>query len=252
MSDTYSDVDVSADPGAAVEWQERMANWPDVVAYKRMTHDLLGASELILDVGCGAGDDLIALGPERCLGVDRSAAMCDRARERGARVVRGDAVALPLVDASVAAVRSDRTLQHVVDPVAALREFLRVLRPGAPLVVADPDQESLVIQVPGVRQSVLDRLKALRRDVGYRSGRWISKAPALLESLGARVTAVEAFVLTIRDPADAFGLPAWPDHWRLAGRFTDEEVAEWNGAIVEPGSGFLYAVTFLVVAGEKQ
>ena len=33
MSQTYSDVDASADPAEAVAWQERMSRWPAVAAY---------------------------------------------------------------------------------------------------------------------------------------------------------------------------------------------------------------------------
>ena len=56
----------------------------------------------------------------------------------------------------------------------------------------------------------------------------------------------------IRDPADAFGLPTWPTRWREAGGFTEEELAEWNRAMAEPMPGFLYSVTFLVVASSKR
>lgn len=252
MSETYVDVDAGAEPATAVEWQERMVRWPGIAAYKRRTHELLGETGLILDVGSGPADDVLALGADRCVGLDRSMAMCTRARERGALVVRADAEALPFRDATFSGTRADRTLQHLVDPVPALRELLRVLLPGAPLVLADPDQESLVIQVPGVRQSVLDRLKVLRRDVGYRSGRWVSKAPTILEDLGAEVTSVEAFALTLRDPADAFGLPTWPAAWKEVGGFTKEELAEWTSAMAHGRPGFLYSVTFLVVAGRKR
>ena len=252
MSHTYADVDASDEPDAAVDWQQFMATWPSVVAYKRRTRDLLDNAALVLDVGCGPGDDLLALGPGRCVGADRSAAMCSRARERGATVVHADAELLPFRDSTFSGVRSDRTLQHVADPVAALRELVRVAQRGAPVVVSDPDQDSLVIEVPSVRQSVLDRLKALRRDVGYRNGRWISKAPSILERLGADVTVVEAFPVVIRDPAEAFGLPTWPAHWQEAGGFTDDELAEWNDAMTSPTPGFLYSLTFFVVAGRKR
>lgn len=252
MSDTYTDVDASSGPTAAVDWQQHMATWPAIDAYKRRTWELLADANRILDVGCGPGDDVLALGAQRCVGVDRSAAMCTRAHERGATVVQGGAEVLPFPDSTFAGARSDRTLQHVDDPITAVRELLRVVQPGAPVVIADPDQESLVIQVPGVRQSVLDRLKALRRDVGYRNGRWISEAPAMLDELGAEVTSVEAFPLIIRDPTEAFGLSTWPNRWRNEGAFTDAEIAEWNRAIAEPGPGFLYSATFLVVAARRR
>ena len=72
MSETYGDVDASAEPATAVEWQERMVRWPGVAAYKRRTHELLGESGLILDVGSGPADDVLALGSDRCVGLDRS------------------------------------------------------------------------------------------------------------------------------------------------------------------------------------
>jgi SAM-dependent methyltransferase len=252
VSRTYSDVDGSADPAGAVDWQERMATWPGVAAYKRRTHQLLEGADPVLDVGSGAGDDLVGLGVERSVGADRSRAMCSRSAQRGARVVQADAAALPFRDAAFGGARSDRTFQHLDDPVPALRELLRVLRSGAPVVIADPDQESLVIEVFGVRRSVLDRLKVLRRDVGYRNGRWISRAPALLERVGVDVTSVDAFPLTIRDPADAFGLLDWPTVWRDEGGFTDDELAEWQAAMRGSQDGFLFCVTFFVVAGRKR
>ena len=252
MSDTYSDVDASAEPAAAVRWQQHMATWTAIDAYKRRTWELLRDAKLVLDVGCGPGDDVLALGVHRCVGVDRSSTMCARASERGATAMRADAEALPFRSSTFSGVRSDRTLQHVDDPEAALQEMLRVVQSGAAVVVADPDQESLVIQVPGVRRSVLDRLKALRRDVGYRHGRWISEAPSILERLGADVTSVEPFALIIRDPTEAFGLPTWPAHWQETGGFTDDELSEWSRAMAAPSPGFLYSLTFLVVAARKR
>ena len=126
-----------------------------------------------------------------------------------------------------------------------------MVEPGGTIVLADPDQESLVIQVPGVRSSVLQRVKALRRDAGYRNGSWISTAPAILERCGADVVAVEPYALAIHDPAAAFGLPTWPHFWKDLGGFTDEELAEWDGAVAEPGPGFVYLLTFVVVEARR-
>lgn len=49
MSQTYSDVDASADPAEAVAWQERMSRWPAVAAYKARTHEPLGGADPVLD-----------------------------------------------------------------------------------------------------------------------------------------------------------------------------------------------------------
>jgi ubiquinone/menaquinone biosynthesis C-methylase UbiE len=63
-----------------------------------------------------------------------------RAAERGlANVVptRGDATALPYEDDSVDAVALTAVLGEIPDPVAALREIARVLRPSGRLVVGE-------------------------------------------------------------------------------------------------------------------
>jgi SAM-dependent methyltransferase len=161
---------------------------------------------------------------------------------------RADAHRLPFADGAVTGVRTDRVLQHLAEPRRALAELVRVLAPGGRLVVAEPDQESLVIQVPGVRPAVLDRLKALRRDVGYRNGRLAAQVPALLAGLGLTGVSAEGFAVTITDPAQAFGLPTWPAHWRDRGPFTGEELAEWDRAMADPADGFVYVVTVLVVS----
>jgi SAM-dependent methyltransferase len=252
MSQTYSDVDASDDPRAAVEEQGRMLSWPAIGAYKSRSRQLLEEAFPVLDVGCGPGGDLVSLGVERSVGIDASQAMCAAARAKHATVVRADAHALPFASESFAGLRADRVMQHLADPTQALGEFVRLLQPRGRLVIADPDQETLVIQVPGVRQSVLDRLKALRRDVGYRNGRLISRTPQLFEQMNLDDISMEAFPLVLTDPANAFGLPRWPHGKPAEGRFSTEELMEWDHAIRGSPPGFVYVLTFLVVAGRKR
>lgn len=252
MSQTYSNVDASSDPVGAAGWQERMSRWPAVRAYKQRTYELLNMVDRIVDIGCGPGVDVAALGSRRCLGVEPSATMAAAAARRGAPVCRGDAHRLPFRDGAFRGARADRVFQHLIDPHHALGELTRVVGPGGRVVITDPDQDTLVIRVPGVRQSVLDRLQTLRRDVGYRNGTLIGQIPTDLNKLGVDDITVEAFPLTLTDPADAFGLPTWPHVWREKGGFTDEEIVEWDEALQgRPTDGFSYAVNFCIVAGIK-
>ena len=257
MSDTYADVDGSADPSGAVAWQDRVAGWPQVRAMKRRALELLAGADPVLDVGCGPGGDVAELGG-RGIGLDASMAMCAIASGRGVTVCRGDAHALPFATGSVGGVRTDRVLQHVGDPDGVLDEVVRIARPGSRVVLVEPDQETLVIEVPGVGRHLTDRLKALRRDVGYRNGRLASTLPAALRARGVTdVTAepfglllTEPFELLLTDPDDAFGLPTWPAHWRALGGFDDADLAAWDRAMGRARvEGMVYAVTFLVVAG---
>ncbi len=250
MTATYDNVDRSDDPQAAVDWQERVDAWPQIQAYKRHSFEQLRGETHVLDLGCGPGQDAAAVSAEEAVGVDRSWAMCTRASLRVGRVCQGLAEQLPFADGAFGGCRADRVLVHLADPVRALHELLRVTRPGGRIVVADPDQETLVIEVPGVRRELADAVKALRRDIGYRHGRLATQLPALLASLGVVDISTAAFPLVLTDPDDAFGLPSWVTGWREAGGFDDRDVAEWDAAIARAReTGMIYALLYFVVAG---
>ena len=103
----------------------------------------------LLDVGCGPGTitvDLAArVAPGRVVGLDVSPAPLDEARELAARqgvaaeFRVGDVYALDLPDDAVDVVHAHQVLQHLTDPVAALREMARVCRPGGLVAVRDVD-----------------------------------------------------------------------------------------------------------------
>ncbi len=110
----------------------------------------------VVDVGCGAGLDLLlaarAVGPNgRAIGIEMTDAMAARAR-RGAHtaglenveVRGGDAIALP-VDAETAdVVMSNGVLNLIPEKEIAVREMHRVLKPGGQLLLADIALETAV------------------------------------------------------------------------------------------------------------
>jgi arsenite methyltransferase len=107
------------------------------------------ASATVVDVGCGAGMDLLLsarrVGPTgAAIGVDMTVDMLARARE-GAREAglsnvelrEGDATALPLANESVDVVTTNGVLNLVPDKPRAAAEMFRVLAPGGRLQIAD-------------------------------------------------------------------------------------------------------------------
>jgi SAM-dependent methyltransferase len=102
----------------------------------------LATRPAVLDAGCGTGMLLAQWGDSvRGVGLDYSAEALQRARRRDLpRLVRGSVETLPLRAASFDLVVSADVLYHrgVVDDVAALREFARVLRPGGTLLLNLP------------------------------------------------------------------------------------------------------------------
>ena len=102
----------------------------------------LGEDDVVLDVGCGFGDQ-DRYWAERCakvVALNISEAQLAVARERHGEVVEfrhGDATALDLESSSVDVVFGLESAFHFQPRAAFLREALRVLKPGGRLVLVD-------------------------------------------------------------------------------------------------------------------
>ncbi|GAA1974195.1 methyltransferase domain-containing protein [Kitasatospora viridis] len=115
----------------------------------------LTAGQSLLDVGCGPGTitaDLAQLvGPEgRVVALDTSAEVLAEAAayaaDRGIGNIDfevADVFQLPYADGEFDVVHAHQVLQHLADPVGALREMRRVLAPGGVLAVRDADYAAM-------------------------------------------------------------------------------------------------------------
>jgi SAM-dependent methyltransferase len=103
--------------------------------------------------------------PGAVVGVDREPSQVEvarrRAAERGLADVRlevGSIYSLPFPDASFDVAYAHTVLQHVREPVRALRELRRVLKPGGVVGIREEDWGTCVWE-PG--DALLDRARAL-------------------------------------------------------------------------------------------
>ncbi|MFD6350687.1 demethylmenaquinone methyltransferase [Nocardia tengchongensis] len=99
----------------------------------------LRPGERVLDLAAGTGVSTVELAKSGawCLAADFSQGMLSAGRWRNVPMVAGDAMALPFADDSFDAVTISYGLRNVSDPDLALREMLRVTKPGGRLVVAE-------------------------------------------------------------------------------------------------------------------
>ena len=104
----------------------------------------------ILDIGCGPGTitvDLATLVPEGYVtGLDSEGEVLEQARqiarERGVKNVKflmGNVYALDFPDDTFDVVHAHQVLQHVGDPIGALREMRRVTKPGGIVAAREND-----------------------------------------------------------------------------------------------------------------
>jgi arsenite methyltransferase len=133
--------ELAAVPDASVDSFAGVAN--------HWIHGEMQPGETVLDLGCGAGTDLLIaaqmVGPEgRAIGVDMTPEMLRRARESAeamglANVELHESLIedLPVPDASVDVVISNGVIDLVPDKDAVFDEIDRVLKPGGRLQVAD-------------------------------------------------------------------------------------------------------------------
>lgn len=132
----------------------------------------------VLDVGCGPGTITVGLAervaPGEVVAIEPVAEPLARARdaltEAGADNVslqHGDVYALDAADDSFDVVHAHQVLQHLGAPVVALREMLRVCKPGGTVAVRDADYAAMTWHPADAR---LDRWLATYRAVAHGNG----------------------------------------------------------------------------------
>ena len=121
-------------------WYERERGY----GYHQMIDDLevrltepYARGARVLELGCGTGLILerIAKVAEQAVGIDLSEGMARLARERGLDVHIGSVTDLPFEDESFDLTYSFKVLAHVPDIETAIREAVRVTRPGGYLLL---------------------------------------------------------------------------------------------------------------------
>jgi len=172
--------------------------WRLVAQAEHWRHDLirdgttLEPGTRLLEVGCGVGAVMAVLGEEfpgiDLTGVDIEARQLAFARTHladagvKATLMQADALALPFHDQSFDHVWMMWFLEHVAEPVAALREARRVLAPGGAITAievdystcrADPSTANLEALFSTMVQGMGDRG---RSDAGTQLPRWLVEA----------------------------------------------------------------------------
>jgi SAM-dependent methyltransferase len=138
----------------------------------------LEAGLSLLDVGCGPGTITVdlarRLAPGKVVGIDASPQIVEQAAGlaydegvQNAQFRVGDVYALDFPDDTFDIVHAHQVLQHVANPVAAMKEVRRVLKPGGVFAARDVDYGGVAWypELPGLASWM-----TVYRDVHYWNG----------------------------------------------------------------------------------
>ncbi len=145
--------------------------------------DLVDESWVLGDLGCGVGHITDALAPcvARVIAVDESGPMLAAARQRLAshanvELREGTLESLPIDDGALDAAILFLVAHFVADPMRAIREVRRVLKPGGRLLIVDlmsHDRVDYVIQLGHVWQGFDgEQMNQWLSDAGFASCRY--------------------------------------------------------------------------------
>jgi ubiquinone/menaquinone biosynthesis C-methylase UbiE len=125
-----------------------------------------GSDDTVLDVACGGGNVVCAFArvARHVTGIDVTPAMLDRARtvarEQSLANVswhQGQATSLPYADGTFTIVVTRFSFHHFIEPLAVLKEMVRVCAPGGRVLVAD-----MHTSTDSVKGAEFNRMELLR------------------------------------------------------------------------------------------
>lgn len=198
----------------------------------RFFQDDIRADDHVLDLGCGPGSmtlDLACLARDgRVVGVDASAEQIIEARRGAAAAgwpaiefLTASAYELPFPDFSFDRVFCHALMEHLSDPLRALRETWRVLKPGGLIGVCSPDADGWLLApvVSGLEEAIkaycsLQAGNGGNLRIGRHFGRMLAQAGFRIERFAARYECYPEMDLIGEYLALQFDRSDMPEHAR--------------------------------------
>jgi len=265
LSSGFSKVDGSQDPGVFTSCLQTLCSLPYFQDYKVKSFQRLDPKEgsRILEIGCGLGQDAIAISRMtgergRVVAVDSSQKMIEAACKGplgtdSIQFCLADACNLPFCDCAFEGVRADRVLQHISDPRKAFAEMVRTVGGRGKVVVYEPDWGTFIIS-PGQKE-VCRSMTQLFGDT-FPSG-WIGRQlPGLFREEGLENIHIEAETFYTEDLNLAIQVFDLVNNAQRAKSLGYASLSQAEGWLEDVGEAykrgrFFCSYTGFLVSGEK-
>lgn len=122
--------------------------------------DCLESSHTVLDVGCGPGTITLGIAAKvtQVQAIDSGGSQIEASRRNADQAgitnvefTQASCYELPFEDGSFDRVFSHALMEHLARPVDALKEFLRVTKPGGIVGVCSPDRDGWLLAPPSAK-----------------------------------------------------------------------------------------------------
>ena len=262
----FCDVDGRSNGAACKNCLSLLDSLPYYQKIKQRSYELLDlhAGISALDVGCGVGDDAFRMAAMvspigAVTGVDASARMiaaCSSRSRDGLNIeyMQADARRLPFEDASFMRCRTDRVLQHIENPKAAIAEMARVLVPGGILLAFDNNWGTFSISGRDRKTSELMETRwgnaFVNPGIGRELKRYFCEAGLSEISECPSVSVVDDFELADQ----IYNLRQTASQLVDAGELSRETVSNWLADLEEQSRAgrFRCSLTAFTVVGRKR
>ncbi|HWZ36292.1 MAG TPA: methyltransferase domain-containing protein [Mucilaginibacter sp.] len=215
-------------------------------------------SGTIIDLGCGAGKDVIELAKivgegTRVIGIDHDPVMLEQGTAdakdlNNVEFILSEAYPLPFADASVNGLRTERVIQHLKEPQKVVDEIARILKQGSPVVIVETDWHSLALYTPFT--DTQKKLNAYLTDTKINNGFAARKLTHYLKQTGFKDInfQIHPFILTKLDEANQYlWIEKMIQETAEHGFITQQEFEQLYGALKEADAAGYFACSINLV-----
>jgi ubiquinone/menaquinone biosynthesis C-methylase UbiE len=214
----------------------------------------------IIDLGCGAGKDVIELAKTvgegtKVVGIDHDPVMLEQGKVDAKELsnvefILSEAYPLQFADQSVDGLRTERVIQHLKEPQKVVNEIARILKPGSPFVIIETDWHSLSFYTPFTETQ--KKLNAYLTDTKINNGFAAKKLTHYLKQSDFKDIKfqIHPFILSTLDEANQYlWIEKMIQETADQGFITKQEFDEFYGALKQADTEGYFACSInLVVA----